>query len=241
MAASAPRKIWQTLAAIKTGVILLILVIILSAAGTVILQRPATDADEMQRAYSRQVLRLLDGLGLTDVFHAWWFVLLLSLVSLSIMAASIQRFPNAWRFFSRPYKSPDEAFRKALPQHVLLPIKDEEAALSVAERVFHKAGFAPERIVHRNKFSLFGERNRFSEMAVYVVHASLLLIFLGGIIDALYGWRGFVTLSRGQQSARSICRMDESAIYHLQSAAMGPVRRIMPTALPSAGGPILRW
>jgi len=195
------RKTWQTLGAIKTGVILLILVVILSAAGTVILQRPATEADEMQRAYSPQVLRLLDILGLTDVFHVWWFVLLLTLVSLAIISASIQRFPNAWRYFSRPYKSPDETFRKALPQHVLIPIRDEEAALNVAERAFHRVGFRSERMVHENSFSLFGERNRFSEMAVYIVHASLLLIFLGGIIDALYGWRGFVTLSRGEQSS----------------------------------------
>lgn len=199
---SAPRKVWQTLGAIKTGVILLILVVILSAAGTVILQRPATDVDEMQRAYSPQMLRLLDGLGLTDVFHAWWFTLLLSLVSLSIISASIQRFPNAWRFFSRPYKSPDDSFRKALPHHKLIPIKDEEAALSVAQDVLQKAGFRPERIVRKNSFSLFGERNRISEMAVYIVHASLLLIFLGGIVDALYGWRGFVTLTRGQQTSQ---------------------------------------
>jgi cytochrome c biogenesis protein len=204
MAASVPRKIWQTFAAIKTGVVLLILVVILSAAGTVILQRPATDPDEMQRAYSPQVLHLLDGLGLTDIFHAWWFVLLLSLVSLSIIAASIQRFPNAWRFFSRPYKSPDETFRKALPTHKLIPIKnnDEETAVSAAERVLQKAGFRPERIVRENSFSLFGERNRFSEMAVFIVHASLLLIFLGSNIDALLGWRGFVTLTRGEQSSQ---------------------------------------
>jgi cytochrome c biogenesis protein len=204
MAASVPRKIWRTFAAIKTGVVLLILVVILSASGTVILQRPATDPDEMQRAYSPPVLGLLDGLGLTDVFHAWWFVLLLSLVSLSIIAASIQRFPNAWRFFSRPYKSPDETFRKALPNHKLIPIenKDEETAVSVAERVLQKAGFRPERIVRENSFSLFGERNRFSEMAVFIVHASLLLIFLGSNIDALFGWRGFVTLTRGEQSSQ---------------------------------------
>src|SRR5271166_4869117 len=142
---SVPRKAWQTLGAIKTGVILLILVVILSAAGTVILQRPATEADEMQRAYSPQVLRLLDGLGLTDVFHAWWFVLLLSLVSLSIIAASIQRFPNSWRYFSRPYKSPDQAFRQALPTHGLIPITDEEAGLTAADHVFQRAGLNPER------------------------------------------------------------------------------------------------
>jgi len=194
------RGVWKTLAAIKTGVVLLILVVILSAAGTVILQRPATDADEMQRAYSPQVLRLLDAAGLTDVFHAWWFVLLLCLVSVSIIAASVERFPNAWRYFSRPYKSPDEGFRKALPTQALIPIGNEEAGLSVAERVLQKAGFGPERIVRENNFSLFGERHRFSEMAVYIVHASLLLIFLGGIVDALYGWRAFVSLTRGQQS-----------------------------------------
>jgi cytochrome c biogenesis protein len=34
------------------------------------------------------------------------------------------------------------------------------------------------------------------------VHASLLLIFLGGIVDALFGWRAFVMLTRGQQSSQ---------------------------------------
>jgi cytochrome c biogenesis protein len=196
------RRLWQTLSAIKTGVILLIVTVIVAAAGTVILQRPATDSDEIQRAYSPQMLRLLDGLGLTDVFHAWWFVLILGLVSLSIIAASIQRFPNSWRFFSRPYKSPDDTFRKALPVQAQIPISSEEAGLAAADRVFKKAGLNPERIVREDSFSLFGERNRISEMAVYIVHASLLLIFLGGIVDALYGWRGFVTLSRGQQSSQ---------------------------------------
>ena len=196
------RKLWQTIGAIKTGVVLLILVVIISAAGTVILQRPVTDADEMQRAYAPQILRVLDGLGLTDVFHAWWFLLLLSLVSLSIIAASIQRFPNAWRYYARPYHSPDEIFRRALPLQAQLPLENEEAGLAAAERAFRKLHFKPERIVRPDSFSLFAERGRFSEMAVYVVHTSLLLIFLGGIVDGLYGWRGFVALSPGEQSSQ---------------------------------------
>src|SRR5450755_5085928 len=89
-------KIWRTIASIQTGVVLLILVVILAAAGTVVLQRPATEPDEMQTAYSPQMLRILDGLGLTDVFHAWWFVGLMVLVSVTIIAASIDRFPNSW-------------------------------------------------------------------------------------------------------------------------------------------------
>src|SRR5208337_1355099 len=196
------RKFWHTIGAIKTGVILLILTVIVSAAGTVILQRPVTEPDEIQRAYSPQMLRILDALGLTDVFHAWWFVLLLALVSLCIVAASIQRFPNAWRYYARPYKIPNDSFRKALALHTQIPIDDEDRALAVAEKAFQKAGWHPERIVRENSFSLFGERHRISEMAVYIVHASLLLIFFGGIVDALLGWRGFVALTRGEESSQ---------------------------------------
>jgi len=200
MGSRAFRKIWQTLSSIKTGVILIILVVIFSAAGTVILQRPMTEPEDMQRAYSPSMLRFLDAAGLTDVFHARWFVALMILVSLSIIAASVERFPNAWRFFARPYKSPDPAFRKALPTQAQIPIQDEEQGLNAAERALRHIHLHSERIVRPNSFSVFAERNRISEMAVYIVHASLLLIFLGGIVDALAGWRGFLMLTPGHQA-----------------------------------------
>ena len=213
---SVPRKIWNTLGSIKTGVVLLIFVVVVSAAGTLILQRPVTDPEEMSRAYPPPVLRLLDGLALTDVFHAWWFVLLLVLVSLSIIAASVQRFPNSWRFYSRPYRSADEGFLKALTYQTQIRVEDEEVGVTAAERVFGRAGLKPQRIVRERSFSLFGERNRFSELAVYIVHASLLLIFLGGIVDALWGWRGFITLSPGEQAAQ--LQLHDGAVHRLPFA-----------------------
>jgi cytochrome c biogenesis protein len=197
---SAFRKIWQTLSSIKTGVVLIILVVIFSAAGTVILQRPITEPEDMLRAYSPAMLRFLDAAGLTDIFHTRWFVALMIMVSLSIIAASVQRFPNAWRYFARPYKSPDEGFRRVLPTQAVIAITDEEQGLSAAERAFKHVGLKSERIVRTASFSLFSERNRISEMAVYIVHASLLLIFLGGIVDALHGWRGFLMLTPGSAS-----------------------------------------
>ena len=197
---SVARKAWQTAASIKTGVVLLILVVILAAAGTVVLQRPMTDSEEMQRAYSPQALRALDALGLTDVFHAWWFIGLMLLVSLSIIAASIDRFPNAWRYYSRPYKYPDAAFRRALHPQKTIAIPDEETGLVAAERAFHSLGLKPERVVREDHFAIFAERCRISEMAVYIVHASLLLIFFGWTVDGVYGWRGTLTLNEGQAS-----------------------------------------
>ncbi len=193
-------KTWRTIASIQTGVVLLILVVILSAAGTIVLQRPATEPDEMQSAYSPHVLQILDAVGLTDVFHSWWFLGLLLLVSLCIVAASLDRFPNSWRYFSRPYKYPDEGFRRASHPQKLLAIADEESGLVAAERALHALGFKPERVVREDHFGIFAERHRVSELAVYIVHASLLLIFLGTIVDGLWGWRGYINLNEGQTS-----------------------------------------
>ena len=67
---SIPKKIYKTLANLRTGVVLLILVVIVAAMGTLILQRPVTDSDKMQAAYSPQTLYWLDRLTLTDVFHS---------------------------------------------------------------------------------------------------------------------------------------------------------------------------
>ena len=195
-----PHKVWRTMASIQTGVVLLILVVIFAAVGTIVLQRPVTEPDEMQNAYSPQALQILDKVGLTDVFHSWWFLGLVLLVSICIVAASIDRFPNSWRYFSRPYKYPDESFRRASHPQKLLAVADEESGLVAAERALHSLGYKPERVVHEDHFSIFAERSRISEIAVYIVHASLLLIFLGTVVDGLWGWRGTLNLNEGQTS-----------------------------------------
>jgi len=197
---SIPKRIHKTFSNLRTGVVLLILVGAASALGTFILQRPATDPDKLARAYSPATLQWLDRLGLTDVFHTWWFLTLLGLVSLSIILVSLDRFPNAWRFYARPYRKTDSHFRSALPTKVELAISDSEGALNAAERGLRKSGWPVERIEDRHEPSLYSERHRFSVMAVYIVHASLLLIFAGGIIDGLFGYSGFMALQPGQTS-----------------------------------------
>jgi len=203
---SIPKRIHKTFSNLRTGVVLLILVGLASALGTFILQRPATDPDKLTRSYSPATLQWLDRLGLTDVFHTWWFLMLLGLVSLSIVLVSIDRFPNAWRFYARPYRKTDSHFRSALLNKIELPINDAEDGLNAAERALKKTGWPVERIADRNEPSLYSERHRFSVMAVYIVHASLLLILAGGIVDGIFGYSGFMALEKGQTSNTILLR-----------------------------------
>ncbi len=191
-------KFYKTLASIRTGVILLILVVLFSAAGTLVMQRPTSEPGQLERAYSPSTLLLLERFGLTDVFHSWWFLTLLSLVSLSIIFASLERWPNAWRFYARPYRYPESHFRAGVPHHTTIPIRDAEAGVDAAERAFHKLRLPVERVSGKDGVSLYSEKNRFAVLAVYVIHASLLFIFAGGIVDGLVGYRGFMNINEGQ-------------------------------------------
>jgi cytochrome c biogenesis protein len=195
-------RVFRVLASVRTGIILLIIVGVVAAAGTIILQRPLTEAADMQRAYSPQSLALLDRVGLTDVYHSWWFALLMALLGVTILCASIDRFPKAWRLLSRPYRRPEPHFRAVTPIHKQIPVPSASAGLMAAERAFRRAGLHPERVVEKDEVSLFAERNRFAVLSVYIVHVSLLLILVGGIVDAFFGYKGYMMLTKGQQTSK---------------------------------------
>ena len=111
---STGHRIAQALRSVRTGIVLLILLGVTSAAGTLVLQRPQTEPEKLARAYSPETLRWLDRLGLTDLFHSWWFAALLGLLGLNIVLASLERFPVAWSYFRRPYRRPEKHFLNGL-------------------------------------------------------------------------------------------------------------------------------
>ncbi len=194
------QRIQRTFSSLRTGIVLLITLGVVSAAGTFVLQRPLTDAERLERAYAPETLRWLDRLSLTDVFHSWWFALLLAALGLNIILASLKRFPVAWAYVQRRYARPDAHFLKGLTLQREIQIPGKEIGLAAAERAFRQLRFKPQRVASQDGMSLFAERNRFVRLAAYLVHASLLLIFAGAIADALLGYRGYVALTPNRQT-----------------------------------------
>jgi cytochrome c biogenesis protein len=169
--------------------------------GTMILQRPMAREGQIEQIYAPQTLRLLNALGLFDVFHTWWFILLLGLLGANITLASLERFPQAWRLFARPHMTADEWYVRQLPfqKEILLGSHAPTEALSIASRKLSDLGYAPKRQV-LERGTLYVEKHRMARLAPYVVHASLLIIFSGAIIDGLWGFKGFVSLTPGART-----------------------------------------
>ena len=198
---SALDRFLRFISSLKCGLILLAVVGAAVTIGTVVLQRPLAREGEIEQIYAPQTIRLLNALGLFDVFHAWWFILLLGLLGANITLASLERFPQVWRLFVRPHRVANEWFVRALPfqRKISLGSLQPEEALALASRRLAAIGFAanPNAI---KQGTLYVEKHRAARLAPYVVHASLLVIFVGAILDGMYGYRGFINLAPGMRA-----------------------------------------
>lgn len=87
-------KALDLLASVRLAIPLLVLIATASVVGSLLPQGRnlglPSDAPQSLR-------RLNDYLQLNDVFHSWWYLLLLALLGLSLLAVTVKRVPTVWR------------------------------------------------------------------------------------------------------------------------------------------------
>lgn len=126
--------------------------------------------------------------GLTDAYGSWWYLTLLSLLSLSLIICSIQRLVPLYRALRQPAvsKSADFIRRQTWTAEIepRSAADDEEAALEAAGAWLTRQRFK----VYREGSSLHGDRGRLSRYGPYIIHIGLLLVAAAGFTRALPGW-----------------------------------------------------
>jgi cytochrome c biogenesis protein len=194
-------KFLQFFSSLRCGLLLLALLGTAVILGTIILQRPMAQEGQIEQIYAPQTIRLLDAVGLFDVFHAWWFIVLLGLLGANITLASLERFPQVWRLFARPHFAADATFIQALPFRREIPLGPHtpQEGMALAARTLGSLGYPPRAEVLAQG-TLYVEKHRLVRLAPYIVHASLLIIFGGAILDGARGYKGYVSLRPGEST-----------------------------------------
>ncbi|MCK5540160.1 MAG: cytochrome c biogenesis protein ResB [Deltaproteobacteria bacterium] len=189
---------------LKLTIFLLITLALVSIIGTVIPQNMLR-ADYL-KIYKESTYTILKAIGFLDMYHSWWFVLIMTLLTINLIACSWKHFPRTWRFFSHPTRLLDKTLEKAsVPALVgrrsweLLP-EDPASLLPRLEGLWpgrwqwleHAGEAGPE-------LHYAAEKGRWSRLGVYFVHLSILIIFAGGIIGSLFGVKGYVNIPEGEK------------------------------------------
>jgi len=99
-------RIWKFFTSVKLAVVLLIILAIVSVIGTVIQQNEAPE--RYLQEYSKATVDLFEILGFFDMYHTWWFVLLLFLLTANLTVCTLDRFPHTWKIIKAPLKPIDD-------------------------------------------------------------------------------------------------------------------------------------
>jgi cytochrome c biogenesis protein len=192
-------KIWKFFSSVKLAVVLLIILAVVSVIGTVIQQNQAPE--DYLREYSQGTVGLFEALGFFDLYHTWWFVLLLLMVTANLTICTLERFPHAWKAMRAPLKTLDEDGYKAAPFKKEIMVKGgmEQAALAALKAL---QGKRYSHLVSKEQgtTNLASQKGAYSRMGVYITHVSIILIFTGALTGAFFGFKGFLNLPEGEAS-----------------------------------------
>ena len=191
----------RLMSSVRLGIIILMLVLACCVVGMLIMQQNVAGFDQYYQRLSPAQRELYGKLGLFDIYHSFYFTVLLAITALNIILSSIDRFPTAWRYLTKPRAIPSPAFIRA---QMLSTSKEangtpEKAAQRISE-VWKDFGFRPRLGKGGEGITLFAQRNAWNRLGAYGVHAALLTIFVGGFLTSRYGIGGTMEVRPGETS-----------------------------------------
>ncbi len=106
------KKVWKLFMSLRLTIVLLIVLSAVCVIGTLVPQNAAEQ--DYLRLYSPSTYGLLKAMGFTDMYHCWWFMVVLGLFTLNLAACSLNRLPGLRRLLQPPPKAPTEQQLQAM-------------------------------------------------------------------------------------------------------------------------------
>jgi cytochrome c biogenesis protein len=192
-----PTWIWRFFSSLKLTLALLIILAATSIFGTVIPQQEGAMA--FAQRLSPGLVKLLSSFQLFDMYHSLWFRLLIAALALNLIVCSINRFPASMKRF-RAHPRPDRAKPfENLPPHRQFAVNGTIGDIAVpVAKVLHKQYGAAERKQASEAEWFHAQKARYAHFGVYLVHLSVLLILIGGIVGSIFGFEAYVNIPEGE-------------------------------------------
>jgi len=190
-------KVWNFFTSLKLAITVLIILAVSSVFGTIIEQNQPVE--KYRQFYGDATIRMLDALNLFDMYHSWWFLLLLVLFTINLACCTLDRLPRVLKVVRNPKTTLDDNLEKSLGQVDRWKKKGSPDAW--ADKYAEAMGKAIGKpLITRNSetIHLYAERGVVSRFGVYVTHLSIVIIFIGAIVGNVFGFKGFVNILEGQ-------------------------------------------
>ncbi|MBS1985239.1 MAG: cytochrome c biogenesis protein ResB [Bdellovibrionales bacterium] len=193
-------RTWVRLASVKLTLVVFLALLLLSIPGTVILQYNISNVDPGIQ-YNYGFWKFGQLFQLFTSYHSFWYVGLIALLAINLIACSEQRWPQMWKLATlKPVPLSREAMERqpAKLRYAWRTQKGKDETLQLLLKDLKQAWARPVVLEDGlDHFQVFWQAGRWSRISNYVVHTSLLVIFGGAIYSSLYGFEGAANIPTG--------------------------------------------
>jgi cytochrome c biogenesis protein len=203
-------QIWAFFASVQLAILTLCSIAVTSIIGTIIPQgEPYTFYVTKFGVKTATLFQILD---IDKMYSSWWFYALLGILSINLIICSLDRIPSVWRIIIADnlaisldrIEKMTSLRRWELPQENLNSL-DWQAILSICGWNFQTRNFEQGTLS-------FSQKGRWSRFGVYVVHVSILIIFLGAIVGHFFGFKGSVMIPEMRSTEKIFSSPDSKPI-----------------------------
>ncbi len=190
--------LWDGLASLRLTIALLLLLATTSILGTLI---PQNEAPATYRAiFGETGYRFFRALDLFDMYHSWWFQILVLLLAVNLIVCSAERISRQWTLLAGKRPLPDPRRFAGVETSSTFAMPQEPAALAARCEPLLRRRVGPVLVrgTETGGRFLYAESGRWSRWGVYAVHGSVLLLLVGGLIGSRFGFDGFVNIPEGE-------------------------------------------
>ncbi|MFH2058096.1 MAG: cytochrome c biogenesis protein ResB [Pseudomonadota bacterium] len=202
-------QIWHFFCSVKLAVYTLVLIAGTSIIGTVIQQNAskqeyiiwAQNKLKLSLSSSEAFYNFITVLNIDDMYHAPWFLALILILCINIVVCSIERLSKTWKIiFPKQITFNKDRFRKQKNLETFSIGKDQDSLINQYETFLSKKIGKVIKEKTESSMVLYAEKGRWTRIGIYFVHSSILLLLVGALIGAIFGFKANLRLDEGQTS-----------------------------------------
>lgn len=192
-------KLYRIFSSARVTVFLFFVLAATSIVGTVIQQ--GLPLERYEKLFTPRLFAILSFFDVFDMYHSWWFTLLLVLLSINILACTLKQLPRIAKLILNGKKGFDDSvftssqIRKTWQRQGNLADLEEQTGV-----VLRKLAGTPTRVEHNGAHYFFAEKGKYSRLGMVFVHISILFILSGGVIGTIWGFSGQMNVVEGTTS-----------------------------------------
>ena len=190
--------IWGWLSSVRTAIFLITSIAVICFIGIYFVQAPGevlTDpvgyaAWVQQNALPRygSLTPIFDWLRFYTIFSSWYFMLLLTVLSLSIVICTLNRAPGIWHNFEHPLIKRNDNFYQNALERIEFTHPDASQAVQWTQDHFRKRGYRVRLLKDTEVTYLYANKNSWATLSTFVFHAALVTLLMAGVLSQ---WHGF--------------------------------------------------